>query len=126
MMWRAGLVLAAGWVATLVWYFAIAGSGMTWGYAVINLAQAVFFWRQSRERLFPKPLFVLTGLSLALLFLTTVAQLKFWWVAFTLNRLFEAALLYVMGCAIYRIWRRRHDAKGADRTPPNNFERLAA
>ena len=42
---------------------------------------------------------------------TTIIIVNHWWTMFFLNRLFEMTILYVAGCAIFRIWRRRRIRK---------------
>ena len=56
-----------------------AGSGVTWGYAVIDAAIAAVFWRQARKSFFALPLFYLHFADVALYFLTTVFDVKEWW-----------------------------------------------
>jgi hypothetical protein len=52
--------------------------------------------------------------------------LNFWWSAFVLNRLFDLMLLYVAGCALFRIVRMRQKKKGAACARPQSSEIFAA
>ncbi|HBS31008.1 MAG TPA: hypothetical protein DEA40_04600 [Parvularcula sp.] len=99
---------------------------MTWGFAVIKFAQAALFWRQSRNEVFPLPLFLLSGLSVVLYLLTTLSGLSYWWIAFASNRLFDLMLLYIASCALFRILRLRQRKKGAPSARPQSLEIFAA
>ncbi|MDZ7627684.1 MAG: hypothetical protein U5J99_04645 [Parvularculaceae bacterium] len=121
----ASIVIAMAWAGGVLWYFFIAPLGLTWGYSLINLSQAAFFWRQSRGRVFPLPLFVLSGLSVVLYLLTTLSGISYWWVAFASNRLFDLMLLYIAGCALFRIVRMQHKKKGAPMARPQSSQLFA-
>lgn len=122
----ASIVIAIAWAGGVLWYFFIAPFGLTWGYSLINFSQAAFFWRQSRDKVFPLPLFILSGLSVVIYLLTTLSGISYWWVAFASNRLFDLMLLYVAGCALFRIVRMRHKKKGAPLARPQSSEIFAA
>jgi hypothetical protein len=64
--------------------------------------------------------------SLALHFLNAVIALDHWWSAFWMNRLFDLMLLYVAGCALFRILRTRQKKKGALGARPQSSEIFAA
>lgn len=74
----------------------------------------------------PRPLFLISAFAIALNALATVASLNLWWLAFALNRLFDLMLLYVAGCALYRIARTRLKRKGAPAARPQSSEIFAA
>lgn len=46
--------------------------------------------------------FIITALSVGI---------STWWTLFTLNRLFELTLLYLIGCSAFRLYLRRRQAK---------------
>lgn len=96
-------VMAVGWLAAVAWFFTVDDDRLTWGYAVIAFAQAYAFWRLSRTRLFPSLLFAIHMMSVAVYLFSTITHLEPWWVGFWTNRLFELALAYIIGGAIYRI-----------------------
>lgn len=106
-------ILLIGWLGSVAWYFLVAPTGMTWGYAVFALFQASAFWKQSQKILLARPLFVFKCVALGLHLTLTLAHIGYWWNAFLLNRLFELSLLYLAGCAIYRLRTRRDKEKGA-------------
>jgi hypothetical protein len=113
--------MAVGWLANAVFYFGLASQGLTWGYTIVNFVQAALFWRMSTRRLFPRPLFVLSVVAVGLNFLATLTSVNFWWSAFVLNRLFDLMLLYIAGCALFRIFRLRQKKKGALMARPSQF-----
>jgi hypothetical protein len=74
----------------------------------------------------PWPLFMVAIAAIIVNLLATISSLNFWWSAFVLNRLFDLMLLYVAGCALYRIVRIRHKKKGAPMARPQSSEIFAA
>ena len=104
----------------------LAAHGLTWGYAVITLVEAAAFWNFSRNQLTPLPLFFLCCGSLTLHLATTLFNFNYWWAAFWMNRLFELSLLYIAGCALFRIVRIRQKRKGAPAARPRSSEIFAA
>jgi hypothetical protein len=123
---RSAYVLALAWFASQAWYFTFAPYGMTWGYAVITLAEATVFWRFSAASLVPRPLLLICSLMLCLHMVSTLTALNYWWSAFWMNRLFDLALLYVAGCAVYRLVRLHHKRRGAPAARPRSSEIFAA
>jgi hypothetical protein len=91
------------------------------------MVQGVYLWRLCRSHLTPWPLFAVTCFTLLLHLVTTLIALDYWWVAFWTNRLFELALLYIAGCASFRMFRLRHTKRGAPPARPSAlFEALQA
>jgi hypothetical protein len=100
----AAAAVACGWLFSSLWYFAAANSGEIWGAAGVDCVLAIFFWRQSRGRWFPVPLFFIHAGFLLYYAYTALLTLDVWfWIAAFVNRLFDLVLLYIGGCAIYRI-----------------------
>lgn len=115
-----GCAVALSWVFSIGWYFTGAHYGFVWTYAVVDGALAVFFWSQSRGRWFPVPLFFLhAALVLYYVYVAALGVKSWFWIAAFVNRLFDLELLYVGGCALYRIRllkRRRRAANENGRT----------
>lgn len=120
-MAAAAHIVTLSWCLTFFWYRLFAGSGVTWGYAVIDAAIAAVFWRQARKSFFALPLFYLHFADVALYFLTTVFDVKEWWLFAAANRLFELEIFYVAACATYRIRHFRPDEKGRAAGAPRMF-----
>jgi hypothetical protein len=104
----------------------LAPSGLTWGYTIISFFQAALFWRMGATATAPWPLFIVSLAAIAGNLLATIYSLNFWWSAFALNRLFDLMLLYVAGCALFRIVRMRQKKKGAACARPQSLEIFAA
>jgi len=105
-------IVTLSWCFAFFWYHLFAGTGVTWGYAVIDAAVAAVFWRQARKSLFALPLFYVHLADVALYFLTTVFDVKEWWLFAVANRLFEAEIFYVAACALFRIRKLKPKEKG--------------
>jgi len=103
----AAIALTTGWVFSLAWYWVAGRHGPSWGYAVIDLALAVYFWRASKGRWFPVPLFYIHASFIVYYIYATLIAAPPWWVIMFVNRLFELAVAYVIGCSVYRIVRLR-------------------
>lgn len=113
------LALAGGWICTIIWWRFMSATDMSWGFSVVDVFLAAYFFKLSRTHRFPRPLFAVHVASVLYLLASTLTGFEFFWVALVVNRFFEAAILYVMGCAAYRIaGRRRREKKGALSSAP--------
>ena len=99
--------IVAGWFAAVAWYWLATPFGWSWGYAAIDFALAVVFWRMSKRRWFPVPLFFLHAFELVYFLLATISEIEFWWLMLISNRIFELSVIYVWVCAVVRIALRR-------------------
>lgn len=100
----AGWAIALSWASSIAWYFTGARHGLVWTYAIVDGALAVFFWSQSRGRWFPVPLFYIHAALVVYYVYVAALGVKSWfWIAAFVNRLFDLELIYVGGCALYRI-----------------------
>ena len=101
-------ILTATWVCGLGAY-AIAvkladTSALTGLLALIDLSAALLFFRASRGRWFPVPLYFLHVAMGGHHALAALFELRGWhWIALITNRFFELGVLYVMGAAIFRL-----------------------
>ncbi len=79
------------------------GAVLALSFALVDGATALALYLMSARRWFPAPLVFLHGF-LALYHLYTVfIGPEDYWVVAMLNRLFEAEILYIAGCGLYRI-----------------------
>jgi hypothetical protein len=108
---QAATALAVSWIFSVLWWLTMSPTGMTWGFSVIDIFLAAYFFQLSKTRRFPRPLFALH--VSAILFQAASALLSFenFWVWLVANRYFEASLIYVSGCALYRVHVRRAGRK---------------
>ncbi len=61
------------------------------------------FWRMARFEIYPAVLCITMLSEIAFTLIALLFSLHFYWIAFVLNRFFELTLLYIIGCAIFRI-----------------------
>jgi hypothetical protein len=115
---RSALLLFVGWLVFLAeWYFT-RGDVRLVLYALTDAALAGAFFYMSKGRWFPVPLFFLYATQIPYHAYAAFIGSPPFWVALLLNRFFEAALLYVMGCSVYRISRLRRVRSKVAHEPP--------
>ncbi len=112
-------IVTLAWCFTFFWHYLFHGSQITWGYAVIDASVAVLFWRQAQQSVFTLPLFYVHVACVFLYFATTALASADWWVMALTNRFFEVEVFYLIGCALFRMARRRSKEKGAPKARPN-------
>lgn len=122
-IFTAAQLLAAGWIfSVLAWRF-LDGAQLHLALVLQDATLAYLFFRMSRGRWFPVALFAIHVLMLAHNLFVAAFGVPDIFVSMFLNRLFELALVYVGGCALYRIRVRRLDAIAAEAqrklTPPS-------
>lgn len=100
---RCALALSCGWIFSINWYFIGGKDGISWGYAVIDAALAAYFWRLSARKIFPTILFFLHASLVCYHLYISLVGTTGWWIAAFLNRIVEAALLYVIFGSVYRM-----------------------
>jgi hypothetical protein len=108
---QAAYPLAIGWVCTILWWLTMSRTGMTWGYSVIDVFLAAYLFQLSKTRRFPRPLFALHVSAILFQAAGALMSLEHFWVSLAINRYFEVSLLYVSGCAIYRIYLHRKNRR---------------
>ncbi|MEQ8936156.1 MAG: hypothetical protein RIE56_10240 [Amphiplicatus sp.] len=109
----AAQLLAASWIASVsVWRW-FAPDFRIYGFAFIDLALVFIFYSMSRGKWFPVPLFFLHAALIAYHVYALLVGSSIGWIGAFLNRAFEMALLYVMACAAFRIWRNSRKSKDA-------------
>ncbi|MEM9168462.1 MAG: hypothetical protein AAGC56_02315 [Pseudomonadota bacterium] len=105
------MIMLAGWIASALWWLSGLPLGFTWGYAVIDLFQIVSFLAFLPAGYFRVPLLALPALRIGLHAVADVADLRIQWLTAAANLTLDAALLYVMACALYALhWRRRQQS----------------
>lgn len=109
-IFAAAQLLTAGWIASVAAWRFLDDAELR---AVLVLQDAVLayvFFQMSRGRWFPVALFAIHVLMLAHNLMVAVLGVPDGLISLFLNRLFELALVYVGGCALYRIRVRRMGA----------------
>ncbi len=103
----AAQLLTAGWIGSIAAWRFLDGPELRFSYVLIDATLAVMFLQMSRGRWFPVALFVIHFIMLAHHLIIAVLGVPDSFIGLFLNRLFELALVYVGGCALYRIRVRR-------------------
>lgn len=103
----AARLLALNWAASLQFWIALYGFERNFAYFLFELALACAFYRMSRGRWFPVPLFFLHATLAPYHLYAGLTESDIFWMAVFLNRAFEAEILYVIICSVYRIYAQR-------------------
>ena len=96
-------LIAIAWGFGLFAYLYLAGPGYFLVAVMLDTILAFHFWRMGRISLFPVPLFYLLIIEIAFIVLSQSAGLSHFATIFVLNRIFEAMLLYLIGCSLFRM-----------------------
>lgn len=117
-MIAAAHIVPLSWCFTFFWHYYFHGTGITWGYAVIDASVAIIFCNQAKTQVFALPLFYAQVAFVICYLLTTIFDIRDWWVMAISNRLFEAEILYIAACALFRIRSLQRQKKGAPAARP--------
>ncbi len=77
----------------------------------LDATLAFCFWRMAQRRILAAALCLIHLAEIAFIAAAMSAGLSTWWTLFTLNRLFELTLLYLIGAALFRLHLRQRYAK---------------
>ncbi len=69
------------------------------------------FWRMAQRRILAAALCLIHLAEIAFITAALSAGLSTWWTLFTLNRLFELTLLYLIGASLFRLHLRRRQSR---------------
>lgn len=100
----AARALVLSWFYSVVAWRLLNAPAIYTALALGDAALAVFFWRMSRGRWFPVPLFAIHVVMLTNDLGMSVFAVPEQFIGVIQNRLFELAVFYVGGCALYRIY----------------------
>jgi len=70
---------------------------------MLDTILAYHFWRMAKVELFAAPLYLILLFEITFIAFTQAVGLSSFSTMFALNRLFEATLLYLIGCSLFRI-----------------------
>jgi hypothetical protein len=80
----------------------------------LDATLAFCFWRMARRRSMAAVLCLIHLVEIGFVVAAVSSSFSTWWTLFTLNRLFELTLLYLIGVSLFRLHlRRRHAKSGA-------------
>lgn len=75
---------------------------------MLDTILAYHFWRMAKVEIFPAPLCIILMVEITFITFSQAAGLSHYATMFILNRIFEATLLYLIGCSVFRIRLLRH------------------
>ena len=97
------LMIAGVWLFSLLFFLTIGGPRYFLFSALLDSALAYQFWRMSKREIFPAVLCCFLITDVASIFIAPIFSVPEFWTLFTLNRIFEFMLIYIIGASIYRI-----------------------
>ena len=99
----ASRIIFINWAAGLQLWLVFEGATLTFGYIIIDAVTALLFFRMARGKWFPAPLCFMHGVLVIYHLGTLFNTGGLFWEKFILNRAFDMELIYVTGCALFRI-----------------------
>jgi hypothetical protein len=76
----------------------------------LDATLAYCFWRMAQRRILAAALCLIHLVEIVFVTAALSAGLSTWWTLFTLNRMFELTLLYLIGASLFRLHLRRRQA----------------
>ena len=108
---NAALLIGAAWAVGIFSFFSLRLPAHYLVAIALDATLAFCFWRMAQRRILAAVLCLVHLVEIAFLMAAMSAGLSTWWTLFTLNRLFELTLLYLIGCSLFRLYIRRRSAK---------------
>ncbi len=99
----AASLIGVGWAFGLFAFFYLDVSGYFLVAVMYDTILAYHFWRMAKVELFAAPLCLILLFEITFITFTQAVGLSSFSTMFVLNRLFEATLLYLIGCSLFRI-----------------------
>lgn len=99
----ASRIIFVNWAAGLQLWLTLQGAMLTFGYIIVDAVTVALFFRMARGKWFPAPLCFMHGVLVIYHFGTLFNMGGLFWEKFILNRAFDIELIYITGCALFRI-----------------------
>lgn len=115
----AAVLIGGSWVIGTVSFFSLKPPAHYFVAVMLDATLALCFWRMAKHQIFPAALCLIHLAEIAFIAAALSVGLSTWWTLFTLNRMFELTLLYLIGCSILRVYIWRRHAK--TQTPPSGW-----
>ncbi|NNE40789.1 MAG: hypothetical protein HKN14_07710 [Marinicaulis sp.] len=116
----AALIISGVWLVSILYFLAVGGSKYFLLVALTDSVLAFLFWRMAKTELFPAALCCFMIANIVVVIVSAAIPLSEFWTIFTLNRIFELMLAYIIGSSIYRIRKLRppdfEEAEAMDRS----------
>ncbi|MGD9800365.1 MAG: hypothetical protein AB7F91_17980 [Parvularculaceae bacterium] len=106
----AALLIASAWVLGTLSFFYLKPPAHYVVAIALDATLAFCFWRMAQRRILAAALCLIHLAEIAFITAALSAGLSTWWTLFTLNRLFELTLLYLIGASLFRLHLRRRYA----------------
>jgi hypothetical protein len=105
------IMVSLAWLLLIGCYFYLAQREYFMMVLFVDGLLAYRFWRMARIEIYPSVLCVIMLAEIAFTVMALSLSWHFYWIAFVMNRFFELTLLYIIGCAIFRIRVLRREEK---------------
>lgn len=107
----AAILIAAAWVTGTLSFFYFRPPAHYLVAIALDATLAFCFWRMARRRSLAVVLCLIHLVDIGVIVTAVSSSFPTWWMLFTLNRLFELTLLYLIGASLFRLHLRRLYAK---------------
>jgi len=99
----AAVLIGGSWVIGTVSFFSLKPPAHYFVAVMLDATLALCFWRMAKHQIFPAALCLIHLAEIAFIAAALSAGLSTWWTLFTLNRMFELTLLYLIGASLFRL-----------------------
>jgi hypothetical protein len=111
---NAAVLIAGAWVLGSFSFFYLRLPAQYLVAVALDATLAFCFWRMAQRRVLAAVLCLIHLVEIGFIVAAVSSSFSTWWTLFTLNRLFELTLLYLIGASLFRLHlRRRHAKSGA-------------
>lgn len=107
----AAMLIAGAWMVGTFSFFYLRPPAHYIVAIALDATLAFCFWRMAQRRALAAALCLVHLAEIAFITAALSAGLSTWWTLFTLNRLFELTLLYLIGASLFRLHLRRRQSK---------------
>ncbi len=107
----AACLIGGAWAFGLFAFFYVKVPAYYLVAVMLDTMLAYHFWQMAKVEIFPAALYLILLFEIAFVTFALAAGLSTYWTLFVMNRLFEVTLVYLIGCALFRIHIRRRQEK---------------
>ena len=107
----AALLITGGWILGTFSFFYLQLPAHYVVAMALDATLAFCFWRMAQRRVLAAVLCLIHLVEIGFLVAAASSIFSTWWTLFTLNRLFELTLLYLIGASLFRLHLRRRQSK---------------
>ena len=107
----AASLIAGAWAVGIFSFFYLKPPAHYLVAIALDATLAFCFWRMAQRRILAAVLCLVHLAEMGFILAALSAGLSTWWTLFTLNRLFELTLFYLIGCSLFRLYLQRRAAR---------------